>query len=537
MMFNLLIVDDEVYAVKGIKQGINWQSLGFESVYEAYDAEEAMDIIKSKDIDLLICDIEMPGLDGLQLLEKINQKSPDILTILLTGHAKFDYAQLALKRGCFDYLLKPIDHKKIEDTVVKALNVIEEQREQNEFLQTYNRFSDQWKKQNPILVERFWQDIFSQRILNYNQLSSVMELYNLPLTIDNKVISVLFSIELWQALLSEKDEEILKYGLRNMATEKLQETAVGVVFQNHDGNVIMIIYPDDKYNNFISDKKIEQLCKEIMQIADRYLHCTMSCYISDPTLISELEKSYLSLLDLERMNIKETNTVIQQSQYTVPEDNYPKMPVFDNWQLLFELGCEDELINEIEGFFTSNNGDMINTEVLEGFYFGFLNMIYSAVHKKEISVQTIYNINDLHDLSSTRSYSLLQKKIKSLITIGIEYFKENSENNPVIIRKIQEYIKTNFKDKVSRKDIASHVYLNPAYLSRLFKKETGMTLTEYVTELRVAEAKRLLIETDNTITAIAEDIGYYNYSYFSKIFREIVGVTAGEYRKNYQHVI
>ncbi len=535
-MYNLLIVDDEVFAVRGIKQGIDWDGLGFQDVYEAYDAEEAMEIIKNYNIDLVICDIEMPGLNGLQLLEKINQEAPDTLTILLTGHAKFDYAQLALKRGCFDYLLKPIDHKKIEDTVVKALEGIEEKREHNEFLQTYNKFSEQWKKQNPILVERFWQDIFSQRILNYNQLSSVMELYNLPLTIDNKVIPVLFSIELWQALLSEKDEEILKYGLRNMATEKLQETTSGVVFQNHDGNVIMIIYPDDKNNNFILSKKIQQLCEEIIQIADRYLHCTLSCYISDPTLISELEKSYLSLLDLERMNLKETNTVIHQSQYKVPEDKYLKMPVFDNWQLLFELGREDELLSEIEGFFSSNNEDMINTEVLEGFYFGFLNMIYSAMHKKDISVQTVYNINDLHDLSSIRSYSLLQKKVKKIINIGIEYFNENSENNPVIIRKIQDYIKGNFKDKVSRKDIASHVYLNPAYLSRLFKKETGMTLTEYVTELRVAEAKRLLVETDNTITAIAEDIGYYNYSYFSKIFREIVGVTAGEYRKNYQKV-
>ncbi|MFW6306098.1 MAG: response regulator transcription factor [Bacillota bacterium] len=532
-MSSLLIVDDEIFAVKGIKKGIDWDEIGIHDIYEAYDAEEALDIVRDNEIDLIICDIEMPGMNGLQLLEKINDVSPDTLTIMLTGHAKFNYAQIALKYGCFDYLLKPIEHKKIEETVISALEKIEKEKEANKFLKTYNKFSDLWKKQNPILVERFWQDIFSQRIFNYSQLSSVMELYNIPLKPDDRVIPILLSIEVWQAPLSGKDEEILKYGLKNMATEILKETTSGVVFQNHDGNIIMLIYPDLD-NGFIDNVQINKICNEIINIAETSLHCVLSCYISDPTLIRELEKQYLRLLDLERNNIGDINTIIYQSDYSNVPNIYPQIPDFTNWQLLFELGRKDELMKEVDDYFSEKIDEMANCEFLENFYFGFLSMIYNAIHKKDISVQEVFDVNKLHDLSSIRSYNSLQKKIKNVLNQGYDYFIENTENSPVIIKKIYDFIQDNFREKLTRKDIATHVYLNPAYLSRLFKKETGMTLTEYITELRINEAKKLLVETDYTITAIAEEIGYYNYSYFSKIFKEIVGFTAGEYRKNYQ---
>lgn len=98
-MYSLLIADDEMIAVMGIKEGIDWRGMGIDKIYEAFDAEEALRIISKNRVDLLICDIEMPGLNGLELLDKVNEISADTVTIFLTGHARFDYAQLALKKG------------------------------------------------------------------------------------------------------------------------------------------------------------------------------------------------------------------------------------------------------------------------------------------------------------------------------------------------------------------------------------------------------------------------------------------------------
>ena len=531
-----MIADDEIIAVMGIKEGIDWKGMGINKIYEAYDAEEALDIILKNRVDLLICDIEMPGLNGLDLLDKVNEISTDTVTIFLTGHARFDYAQLALKKGCFDYLLKPIDHKKIQDTVQKALEKINEIQEQRDFIKSYDSISAMWKKQQPILVERLWQDIFSQRIFNYNHLSSLMEIYNMPIKPENEVIPVLLSIELWQIPLSKKDEEILKYGLRNMAIEILQSNTDGVVFQNHDGNLIMIIYPNTYNRIFIPNDKIQDICKKIISIAEKNLHCTLSCYIGEPVLIDKLEENYYSLMELERNNVKETNAVIFQSRFNIPQTVYPQTPVFSKWQLLFELGKREILMEEVDKYFRVNIDELVNPEVLESFYFGFLHMIYSAIHKKNVAVEEIYDIGILHDFSIIKSYLSLQKRIKEIVVQGLDYLDENLENNSAIIKKIHEFILENYKEKINRDEIASYVYLNPAYLSRLFKKETGKTLTEYVTELRINEAKRLLSNTDNTITAIAEEIGYYNYSYFSKIFKDIIGLTPGEYRKRYQEI-
>ncbi|NLM96369.1 MAG: helix-turn-helix domain-containing protein [Halanaerobiaceae bacterium] len=535
-MYSLLIADDEMIAVMGIKEGIDWRGMGIDKIYEAFDAEEALRIISKNRVDLLICDIEMPGLNGLELLDKVNEISADTVTIFLTGHARFDYAQLALKKGSFDYLLKPIDHKKIQETVQKALEKVKEIQEQRDFIRSYDRISSMWKRQQPILVERLWQDIFSKRILSYEHLASLMELYNLPIKADDEVIPVLLSIELWQIPLSKKDEEILKYGLRNMALEILQNNTDGAVFQNHDGNLVMIIYPNTYNGVFIPNDRIHDICKKIISTADRNLHCTLSCYIGEPVTIGKLEESYNSLLELERNNVQETNSVIFQSRFNVPEAEYPQAPEFGKWQLLFELGRRDALLEELDNYFRANIDKAVNPEVLESLYFGFMHMVYSVVHRNNLAVEDIYDISLLHDFSITKSYLPLQKRIKEIILQGMDYFENKLENNSAIINKIQEFIYENYKEKINRDEIASYVYLNPAYLSRLFKKETGKTLTEYITELRIEEAKRLLSSTDYTITAIAEEIGYYNYSYFSRIFKDIIGLTPGEYRKKFQGI-
>lgn len=161
-------------------------------------------------------------------------------------------------------------------------------------------------------------------------------------------------------------------------------------------------------------------------------------------------------------------------------------------------------------------------------------MIYEVMHQRGISIKKIYNVQDLNKLLSYSTIPAIRKEVRKIILTGTSYLNKYDDSNPVIIEKIQNYIKENFKEDISRKKIANFVSLNPSYLSRLFKKEMGLTLTEYITELRLKEAKKLLIETEKTITIIAEEVGYKNYSYFSKIFKEEFGVTPWEYKKNYQ---
>lgn len=332
-MYNLLMVDDEIYAVRGITEGINWEEVDIKEVYSAYNAEEAIEIIQSKDIDVIICDIEMPGLDGIKLLERINKGGREIYTIFLTGHAKFDYAQQAIKLGCFDYLLKPIDHDKIKETVSQALKKLKVEKSREEFLQTYKKYYNLWQKQQPLLVERFWQDVLSQRIINTRTIKNSLSLYEIPLAFESKVIPILMSIEEWEVQLSGKDEEIMKYALRKTALEILKQDSEGVVFQDYDGNNLIIIYAGNNSNP--SPKYLKDFCQKIIKIYREKLDCILSCYIGKPSFIQDLGKVYKNLLEIEKNCINQTNNVVLQAEYNNMLAEFPPTPPFQDWQILF----------------------------------------------------------------------------------------------------------------------------------------------------------------------------------------------------------
>lgn len=527
-MYKLLIVDDEMFTVRGMVEVIQWGDIGIDGVYTAYNAEEALELISSNDIDVIVCDIEMPGLDGMELLEKIKEEELEIVTIFLSGHAKFDYAQKAIKLGCFDYLLKPVKHKKIKETVKKALKVIKEKETRNEFFETYKRYYNLWQRQQPILIERFWQDVFSGRYLDSRWIKNYIELYDMPITLKNKVIPILISIEEWGVSLNAKDEEIMKYAVRKVAEELLYENYKGMVFQNHDGNNIIIIY--DMGNNIFSIDKIRKYCELVIKTCCEKIHSVISCYIGRFNLIQELNKVYKNLLELEKNNINQVNSVVVLEEY---EDNLVdniQSPPFQDWKILFELGKGRKLNERIDQYFKENS--RINSETLDNFNLGLLHMIYEVIHQKGISIKNIYNVQQLNEILQLNCISAIRSKVKKIVLTGTQYINKIEDSDTIaIIKKIKSFIKDNYKDNISRKDIAYYVSLNPAYLSRFFKKETGQTLTEYITKLRLNEAKRLLTETDLTITLIAEKIGYKNYSYFSKIFKERYGITPNDYKK------
>ena len=219
-MYNLLIVDDEEIAIKGIVHGIDWTDMPIEKVFEAIDVEEAKEIFKHNTIHLLLSDIDMPNENGIALLQWVRETSPKTETIFLSGHADFKYAQDALKLDSFDYLLKPVDHQVLKSTLKLAADKIQHNAEQAEFHKTYEFYYQQWNKQLPILCERFWQDLLQERIqLGAESLGSSFELYGIPLKTHNPVQAVLISIEQWREPLNHRDEEIMTYAVKNAANE------------------------------------------------------------------------------------------------------------------------------------------------------------------------------------------------------------------------------------------------------------------------------------------------------------------------------
>jgi len=194
-MYSLLVIDDEIFAVKGVTQGIDWSDTSISNVFEAYSVNEAKEIFNGHKINIALCDIEMPQNNGVELAEWIKINHPNTEIIFLTGHANFDYAHKALKLNCFDYILKPVKHEDLKSVVLSAVNKVKTEEEKQQFTEVYKKYYNAWDSQLPILVERFWQELLLQRyIYSKERLNAMLSLYNIPLTLEDKVLPILINV-------------------------------------------------------------------------------------------------------------------------------------------------------------------------------------------------------------------------------------------------------------------------------------------------------------------------------------------------------
>jgi two-component system response regulator YesN len=540
-MLTMLVVDDEIYALKGITQGIDWSDLPITTILEAENVEQAVRQLKAQKVDLVISDIEMPGANGIELLRQIREITPSTLTIFLTGHARFEYAQEALHYGCFDYVLKPVDHELLKGIVKRAIEEIELRQTQQEFEDTLEIYRRQWTNQLPILVERFWQEVLSGKgSASGERLNRDFELYNIPLTADDQVLPVLLSIEQWEVDLDDRDESIMEYAVRKAASEIILAEYEGAVLKDRNEFNLVLLYGQQG-----DREQLKARCKQYVKACNDYFHCRVSCYIGEEVHVGKVQKSLEKLSQLERTNVSEPQSVWDSMQ--VGEAGHlvnhsagnpgSHVPSFADWAMQLDRGNLDELTVSIEETLRGFHEESASRETLELFYFGFVHLLFQAANRKGISIYDIVTVQEINEGQAVRTPVLMQAWTSKLLLKAGQAIVDRQRDASAVIAKIQLFIQENLDKELNRDDIASSVYRNPAYLSRLFRKETGLSLTDYIVQVKIEKAKRLLKETNDKISNIAEGVGYVHFSYFAKLFKKVVGSTPQEYRKQHQTLL
>lgn len=537
-MLTMLVVDDEIYALKGITQGIDWSDTPFGSILEADNVKSAMKTMEQRTVDLVISDIEMPGANGMELLRWIHERFPGTLVIFLTGHARFDYAREALQLGCFDYALKPIDHELLKETVVRAVKEIQSRKEMRAFEETLDIYRRQWISQLPILVERFWQDLLGGRVsMDPGRLDRQFDQYGIPLRAGDFVLPVLLSIEEWNVEMNGRDENIMEYAVRKAAAEMIVGELPGTVLQDRgELNLVILYLPDGEP---VDRDALLARCRQYVAACQDYFHCRISCYVGKPASVVELPAAIDRLVQSERSNMSALESVIDAA--ASPDAEMPggsgiqaAMP-FSDWSLLLDGGRQDELLRQLDATVRRLEAEKPSRETLEMLYYGFLHMLFQTAHRKGLSIYEALTVAELNDPQASRSPQQLLHWAARLVDKTSAAFNDRKDTSAVIA-KISAYVQENLHRDLTRDDIAGAVYRNPAYLSRLFRKETGMSLSEYIAQQRIERAKKLLVDTNDKISHIAEGLGYVHFSYFAKLFRKMTGLTPQEYRKRHQAI-
>ena len=535
-MLTMLVVDDELYALKGITQGIDWSDLPIGAILEAESVAEARRHIERQAVDLLISDIEMPEANGLELLRYIREASPQTLTVFLTGHARFEYAQEALHMGCFDYVLKPIDHDVLKEIVARAIEEVLRRREQADFEKKLEDYRRQWVSQLPILVDRFWRELLEGRIgLAAERLDREFAQLDIPLTAEKgRLLPVLLSVEQWDVELDSRDESIMEYALRKAAAETILGERPGTVVQDPGEYSLGLLYLGE--SDAPDRQALLERCRQFVQACHAYFHCRVSCYLGDSVRLGELPAAVERLLRLERSNVTASQTVIDAAVEggESPGGQPVALPSFLEWGILLDNGRQDELVRAIEAATDQFAREAAGRETLELFRYGLLHLLYQAAFRAGVSVYEALDPPDLADTQAVRSPQALKAWAVRLVRKCAEALQDKTRDSSAIVAKVQSFIQDNLHQELNRDDIARSVFRNPAYVSRLFRKETGLSLTDYIAQSRIERAKRLLAGTNDKISHIAEDLGYVHFSYFAKLFKKMTGLTPQEYRKKHQ---
>ncbi|MBB6694057.1 response regulator [Cohnella xylanilytica] len=527
-MRSILIVDDEPIAVEGLRSGVDWPSVGIGRVMAAYGVDQAKELFGRERVDILLCDIEMPRGTGLELLEWVRRHHPRTETIFLTCHADFHYARQAIQLGCLDYLLKPIPYEELKVVLAKAIRKLDEDEHRSEFSQ----FGKFWLQYQPMLIERFWLDILSQAIpARAEAVRQAARERNIPYSEELVFLPILLRMRRWYKEYTLRDKKTMEYALRKAAEETLmQRPDLGLLIPAGDDAMLFILNGGKEAPDPV---ELRRRCESYIASCREYFQCDVSCYIGERVRGHEMAAMLQRLLRLDADNVASDDRVAFLGELPVPACSYT-LPDMGLWGIMLKEGARDKVIGEAESFILRQVKEgRLTPELLTLFIQDFQQMVHYVLQVQGIQAHRLLGDRQSADLYARagRSAKDALNWIRHVVGKSLD-FAASLEQAPSVVERAKAYIRERLAEVISREDIAGHVYLNPDYLTRVFKKETGLSISDYLLQQRLGIAAELLANTDLSVGAIAARIGYANFSHFSRIFKKYMGVNPLDYRQS-----
>ena len=527
---NILIVDDEIQTVRAIKHSIDWDMLKINEVYTAHNITQAKEILSTTSMDIAICDIEMPQGSGLELLAWIKEHSPDTESILLTCHAEFEFAKKAIELGSFDYLVKPIPFEELEQVIYKVVSKISSTKR----LKEYSEYGEYWINNQSMIEESFWSDLLQGQLSdNPAEIAQNAKKRNVEYKMDERYTLVLISKKRLVTKLDAWNHQLLDYALKNITGE--------IIFGNVNSNSLfmlngqMIAILSEVKDRKRHEEEIKEVCKELIVACNTYLGCSVSCYIGDFVYGEQLPECYKKLLEIDKNNVVLTSKIFDLNEWDRDLDTpiAALQPLIQDCTVMLHEGKKEKLQQKIMSYLDAlASEERLNQDVLRIVQHDVLQLVYSFLQKKEVQAHQLFKDPQSQELyrNSTSTIDHMRTWIHYFIGKAVGYTEEIAKSQSVI-GKVKEYMQANLKNDITREDIANHVYLNPDYLTRIFKKATGLSIIEYLTDARIKKSIVLLNDSNLPISTVAIEVGYDNLTYFSKLFKKAIGSSPSEFRK------
>lgn len=516
-IMRILIVDDEKLTRDGLLSSIDWKALSFDSVDQADDGVNALKIAKSHPPDILLTDVRMPRMNGIQLVEKIQELNPNCAVIFMSGYSDKEYLMAAIKLRAVRYVEKPIFNEEILEAITHSMNEILQNRAQlkskallkKEAISKYalklTHSGYDFKKDHAIEEASLRESIHASTIFT-TFIIKINQQWNNPLE-DN-----------FTTYIETFDELIGKWNLAE------------IHFIKNDNFLVLHLYGNDRPGEELLIK-IGNHLKSILP-GDLEYFVAVGKTVTGPGKVFESYNSAVILL--------QSAFFFEYGSLLLDKLNADSLPgsCLHEFSEGFSAAIRDKDVKEAkrlaETFYQTlkYNRSFLANVIKDLYYKLFLEINYAQY---DLKLQTENSPSDPESLLDRISNCRILKELHELLLDKIDEFAQKLQTKPeenITIFLIRDYISKHYGDySLSIKDISNHVHLSSSYLCTVFKTETGETLNQYITDYRIEKAKQLLSDPRSKVTEISNRVGYSDLNYFGKLFKKVVGVTPSEYRE------
>ena len=548
-MLRMLIVDDMPIIVDDLADMFRERGDLELEILKAYDPNEALRILNDQSIDIVLSDIKMPGMDGIELLKHIRTHWPRCKVIFLTSHHDFQFAKAAISLGSFDFILKTEGDQKIFETVEKAVHSIREEWKLKDLIEMS---SQRYIQAKPFLQREVLMNLLFGARISEMERAKQFQNVDLPLSPSAPVYVLLSRIDAWKDPLDFNSRQLMNFSVQNIFEEYVSGKINVFSFSYDRSNLVWLLQPNHadelpekewiRLFRFIygTVETVQYTCKEKLKLKLSFMVGSKAVpWDRLAEAFHQLDATFHSGMALNEEILAVDDDQEQETEHSeaiIPAQLLPAIIRFRHNDIrhmaeLLKAGNQTEFVTMLDSFFKLIQQHRTLSLRIEVYHM-LSSLLMSCINSRDVPRSFRESI-DLQKLCYFDPHAVpgsYEAFFRGAFAKWFEY-KSNDlhESNHKVVLKLHEYIRTNLHGDLSLTRLGEHVQLNPSYLSRWYKQMTGISLTDYITDRRIQVAKELLRE-NMKIQDIAEAVGYFSGTAFTRFFKKHLNMTPQEYR-------
>lgn len=525
-MFKLMIVDDEAWVRERLMYTFDWESKGIEIVEEASSGQDALEKAKRNPPDIILTDIRMPIMDGLQFIQGLKDSGIDAKTIIISGYSDFDYAKKAISLGAYDYILKPVEDENLLSVVERCMNDIKNERSKADLVR---KADHQVNRRLPLMKHIFFANLIHNNIPNKQEVVEALDDFGIHNEGTNHIC---FIIHVYNSVAKqqESNNSLIGFVIQNVAEEIINRISENDICFTSSGEFVGIV--SSKLPVQELTKQLTEMAEEIKKIVNRILQCDVTIGIGGVcTDMLDISLSYRQAKQSALANGYLFKAVLNLN----PSKNVDSYQMYDTEHIVnsIMMSNKEAAIASLEQIMQDN--PFIQPSELK---FLYMNIVHSIVKmtlngKKSIEDFSNYVLSIFEILHGSQNVKEIFELLKDAIEKMIDYVEQiQGKRIRKVVEKALEYMQDHHSKPLSLNTVADKLFLNASYLSKVFKEEMGVSFSKYLMEYRMDKAIELMSDATLKIYEVANSVGYEDVQYFTKIFKSIKGVTPMQYREN-----